>query len=915
MIKNDKFREQAEKLVSQMTLEEKMFLLTGHQHPVERLGLGEFFIGTEVARGFVGRENDRYSTVTPQPIGLAGTFDTDLIEKLGEIAGNECRAYYNEKKKSNLCVWGPTVDMERDPRWGRTEEAYGEDVCLAGEMTASYTRGLAGYDQNYFKTIPTLKHFCANNNEKNRISCNAYLPLRLKYEYYYSAFMNAIKYGGARSVMTAYNEINGIPAMCNPELNTILKDKWGLWFAVTDGGDFAQTVVNHKYCESHAETLAEGLKAGCDNMTDYDVLVKSSAEKALAEGLIAESDIDRAVSNVVYARLKLGQLAGDCPYDSITKDIVDNEESRKINLRASREQVVLLKNNGILPLRKKYGKIAVVGALANQNLRDWYTGVFRDAVSVSEGIGKEFPESEIVYDNLWDIVAVKASNGKYLSVHEDGTVHADTVEITDSEFFELQNWGENWNNLFSVKYGKYLSFADDTLKLNNSTIYDWFTRETFNILRVQGGFLFEEYLGHSRLNADTNGNIVFSSARAVTELNTFQIQYISSKYERAEKIAEQSDIVVFCTGNHPVQVAKECHDRTTLALNVQAGMAEHLYNCNKNTVMVLVSSYPYAINHENDTLPAIIYTTHAGANLGTAVSETLSGKNNPSGRLAMTWYRSENDLPDIMDYDIEKTGMTYMYFKGTPLYPFGYGLSYSDFEYCELSVICNDGIKADVTVKNVSDTDGDEVIQLYYTVENSAVSRPLKKLCAFARVHLMAGEEKTVTLSVPEHILQIYDTHSGEMLTETGIYRFMTGKNSAELSLTAEIEIKGQEIPVRNTSFSADSFDSGENVKICWAKNIKRHYVRTFGWSGTLVYKDVPFGKGKSLIVSVSSVMGETTLNISADSNKYELKVYPSVSFDDFKEYSIELPENISDMGELVLNTGEGAGILEVKIK
>ena len=197
----DKFRKQAKELVKKLTLDEKIRLIPNHQLPVESVGLKEFNLGTEAARGFVGRKDDEFSTVFPQPVGLAGTFDTELMQKLGEIAGRECRAYYNENPEISPCFWGPTVDMERDPRWGRTEEAYGEDVCLAGEMTKAYTKGMAGYDENYFLTIPTLKHFCANNNEENRIDCNAYLPLRLKYEYYYAAFMNAIKYGGARTVV------------------------------------------------------------------------------------------------------------------------------------------------------------------------------------------------------------------------------------------------------------------------------------------------------------------------------------------------------------------------------------------------------------------------------------------------------------------------------------------------------------------------------------------------------------------------------------------------------------------------------------------------------------------------------------------------------------------------------------------
>ncbi|MBQ3915484.1 MAG: glycoside hydrolase family 3 C-terminal domain-containing protein, partial [Ruminococcus sp.] len=569
---------------------------------------------------------------------------------------------------------GPTVDMERDPRWGRTEEAYGEDVCLAGEMTAAYTRGLAGDHPVYMKTIPALKHFCANNNEHNRGSCDAYLPPRLKHEYYYAAFRNAVVNGGARSVMTAYNEINGLPGMLNTDVRDILMNDWGIWFAVTDGGDFSQTLTYHHFFDSHAETFAQALKAGVGTMTDLASLSENAAKDALDRGLITTADLDEAVENLIFARLKLGHLAEDCPYDSITTDCVDSPEYRKVNLRAALEQVVLLKNDGTLPLKKSAGTIAVVGALADESLMDWYTGVYRDAVSAVEGVRRQFPESNVVTDSLWDRVAVKGANGKYLAVHEDGSASFDADSVSEYSTFELQDWGENWQNLYSPALRKYLRVSEDgSLRLHNRTIYDWFTRETLNLFPTSEGVLIEEFLTHKRLTCGEDGKVSFTADRFVSPEKLFSIEVISSGRERAANIAEKADAVVYCVGNYPVQVAKECHDRKTLALNIQPGMALHLHSHNPNTVMALISSYPYSICQENEVLPAILYSTHAGAHLGTALAMVLSGDYNPAGRLAMTWYRSELDLPDIMNYDIESGGTTYMYFRGKPLYSFGYG--------------------------------------------------------------------------------------------------------------------------------------------------------------------------------------------------------------------------------------------------
>ena len=914
MKQTDISREAAAALVAQMSIEEKLGLLTTHQHAVERLGLPEFYIGTEVARGYVGREESRYSTVFPQPVGMAATFDKNLMHRLGEIAGNECRAYYNTDRRSGLCVWGPTVDMERDPRWGRTEEAYGEDVCLAGEMTAAYTSGMAGDHPVYLRVLPTLKHFCANNTEETRASGNSYLPPRLKYEYYYGAFMPAVRYGGARSVMAAYNEVNGVPAMCNPELETLLRQQWGLWFTVTDGADFGQNVYMHRYCESHAESYAEGIAAGCDIMTDEDSLTAAAAKKALESGLLSEEALDRMLTNVIYARMRLGQLSDDCPYDAVTADCIDCEESRAVNLQAAQEQIVLLKNNGLLPLPPKQ-IIAVCGALAEENLMDWYTGYFRDAVTVTEGIRKAYPESEIRTDSLWDIVTIQAANGKYLSVHADGACAFDADTVTESEQFELQDWGENWQNLFSCKYRKYLRVSDDaTLRLHQRRIYDWFTHETFRLLQTPEGTVFESLMHHRRMCADASGTLLFRQMPAISAENVFTVSVFSSGAARAEALASECDAVIYCTGNHPVQTAKECYDRKTLALQTQAGMAEHLCSVNPATVMMLISGYPYAINAEQEKLPAILWSSHAGAPLGTAAASVISGAYSPAGRLPMTWYRSELDLPEITDYDIETAQTTYQYFRGKPLYPFGYGLSYAAFRYEALQILtaADGALRAEVTVRNLTDTESDEVIELYYTVPDSAVSRPLKKLCGFARSHFSAGERKTVTVQIPAYTLQIYDTHSMTMMTEAGRYHFYAGSSSDNLPLEAVIPVAGHAVPLRRESFEAAMFDSADSLTIGYCRKLHRHDLRSAGWGGTAVYSGVPFAGKHTLLVSAAAITGESRIQIGIGSHSLEFRIQPSDSRDDFRRYSAKLPDGLPDSGIMTVYLGGGASLLDI---
>lgn len=922
MDKHDPLRARAVELVKQLSTDEKFTFLTAHQKPVERLGLSEFRIGTEIARGFVGRSEDKHSTVFPQPIGLAGTFDKELMHELGNIAGDECRAYYNGGSNGDLCLFGPTVDMERDPRWGRTEEAYGEDVCLAGEMTAAYTRGLAGDDPVYVKTIPGMKHFCANNNEHERGSCNAFLPPRLKYEYYYAAFRNAIEFGGAKCAMASYNEINHLPAILNPELQTILKDKWGMWFTVSDGGDLSQTLTLHDFFDRHSEALAESVKAGGDVMLETEVLTEKAAKEALESGLMTEEDLDKAVENVLYARLKLGHLSDDCPYDKIGADVINCPAHEELNLRATREQIVLLENSGLLPVKNEPKKIAVVGALADENLMDWYTGIFRDAVSPVEGMRREFPDSEVIHDSLWDIVAIEADNGKYLSIHEDGTIWADADEIGENELFEMHIWDEHskdlgkrrdcyWTNFFSPKYKRFMQFnGEGILHLNNRTVYDWYTLESFNyVLDSSTGYEYlRDLMRGGRMTADSSGKITFDIGMNGQNMH---IHVCDPGAKRAEKLRDECDLIVYCTGNCPLQVAKECFDRETLSLNIQQDCRTILSEAEDKLVTVLISSYPFAITGAKN----LIYTTHAGAHLGTAVAETISGRNVPGGKLAMTWYRSELDLPDIMEYDIERGCTTYMYFKGKPLYPFGYGLSYASFEYLEMELKGGNNPEAIIHVRNTSETDGDEVVQLYFTVPDSKLKRPAKKLCAFERVHIKAGETAEVTLSVPRHILEIYDTHSCSMFVEKGVYRFMAGGCSDNLPLSGETPVNGKMIPLRASHFSADSFDSYFNLETAWSKRLHKHYIRTNNWGATAVYEDCPIGNSKQLTLYAAAFMGNGTLYINVAEKHMEIQLTPADGYDDFSEYTAELPEGLPESGTITISMSGDVSLLDIALK
>ncbi len=912
---NDVFLKRARELAAKLTDEEKLGMITTHQLPAERVGIGEFYIGTEVARGYVGRSEDKPSTVFPQPVGLAATFDCELMYSLGRIAGEEARAYYNEEKRGGLALWGPTVDMVRDPRWGRTEEAYGEDVMLAGELTAAYTLGMAGENsEGFYKTVPTLKHFCANNNERDRGSFDAYLPPRLKYEYYYAAFENAIRYGGARSVMAAYNEINGLPAIMDTELETLLKAEWGLWFVVSDGGDFSQNVTAHHYCDTYSEAYELSLKAGCDIMTDVEPLVKKAAQKALADGRITMADIDKTVVNTLYARLRLGQF-DKTEFDDIGREVIDCPAHREVNARAALEQMVLLKNDGLLPLKSGYGKIAVVGAMADESLMDWYTGYSTYRNSVLDGMRGRF--GEVVHDSLWDIVSLKAPNGRYLCAHEDGSVRADSETPEDGALFELQDWGENWCVLFSVKYKRYVRlFDDNTIRLHRRTIYDWFTRETFNLREYCGRTIIEEFLDHRRLTSDDNGMLTVSEKRAVSEDMLWEIVTVSSGKDRAVKLARECDTVICCTGNYPVMTAKECYDRSTLALNVQAGMTQTLAAVNPRTVLMLVSSYPYAVCEESECAAAVLWSSHAGAELGRAAAAVISGDHSPAGRLPLTWYRSELDLPDIGCYDIASTGSTYMYFDGEPLYPFGHGLSYAKFAYGTptLTQYEDGSLELSVEIENLSDIAADEVVQVYFRMDKSALSRPIKKLCGFERKHFEACEKAVVRINIPRHILRVYDVRAEKMIVEGGVYRFMVGASSADIRAEVTAEVGGESLSARGNSFPAESFDAAKGIRLTYSQKLRRCFVRCTAWSGELTYGGLETESPVTAVeVKGLSMNGVGSVSIKLGGSEAECELYPADSEDDFSVCRALFPEPVR-ADTLTVKIGSGCNISHITV-
>jgi beta-glucosidase len=599
---------------------------------------------------------------------------------------------FHARERGAIIVRAPNADLARDPRWGRSEESFGEDPYLVGAMATAYVRGLQGDDPKYWRTASLLKHFLANSNENGRDRSSSDFDDRLFHEYYAAGFRAAIVDGGARAYMAAYNAHNGTPCTTHPMLEEITVRLWGQnGIKGTDGGALTLLCTAHKAYPDLAHAAAASVKAGISQFLDK---YREPIRDALAQGLLSEADVDRALRQNFRVMLKLGLLDSPerDPYATVDpNDEPWQREAHKAVARlATQESIVLLKNERrFLPLdAASLGSVAVIGPRAGEVLFDWYSGSPPYMVSPVDGI--------------------KQKLGKE----------------------------------------KTLLFARDN----------------------QSGL--------------------------------------------AVKAAKAADVAIVVVGNHPngdvgswqmvalPSYGREGVDRQSISLEDEQ-LIRAVYAANPRTVVVLLASFPYAIGWTAEHVPAIVHATHSSQELGRALADVLFGAYNPGGRLVTTWPRSLGDLPPMMDYDI-RHGRTYQYFKSKPLFPFGYGLSYTAFAYSSLGVsaksIPDDGaVTVHFDVKNTGDREGDEVAQLYVRHVGSRLPRPLQELKGFRRVHLAAGASAHVELVVRAADSGYWDRQKQGFIVEPGPLEIRVGSSSADIRLTKTISIAGPSLAKNGT--------------------------------------------------------------------------------------------------------------------
>ena len=543
-------RERAEYLVSRMTAEEKCACFSLWLRN-ERLGFAASTCGGEGAHGVQARagQGEAYpptpTTSFTQPIGMAATFDRALIRKAGDVTGKESRAFGNAVGKGGHTRLCPTVDLCRDPRWGRNEEGYGEDPYLTGKMASEYIIGMQD-EHNYdgspvkpgergdrIRTGAVLKHFYANNQEWRRCYDNFHLSDKVKYDYELEPFRYCAVEGHAEGVMSSYNEINHLPAMLNHEIQDLLKDRWGIHYAMTDGGDFLQTVTFHHYFDTHAETLAEGVRAGVDAMLDNPAEVTKAAKEALERGLITEAEMDKSVICTISELIRQGVFDPEDPYAELDMADVGTDEAKRISLQMSKESNVLLKNEGgFLPFSPN-DDIALVGQAGGSWFMDWYGGTPLYKVTLKAGLEKKM-HRPVPYDSGLNLVRFRAGD-KYVGASRPAPVHRDPANpeaaelilvdrAEDAVVFEQHNWGWGSHFLYAPAYGKYLTAGTDgKITLSSDEPFTFRIYENFTIGKADA----------VRLPEPRNANCV--------ELSEYWND-------------EECDIRIYCFGNRNVYV-------------------------------------------------------------------------------------------------------------------------------------------------------------------------------------------------------------------------------------------------------------------------------------------------------------------------------------------------------------------------
>ncbi|MGW3554544.1 glycoside hydrolase family 3 C-terminal domain-containing protein [Streptomyces griseoincarnatus] len=876
------FAERVDDLLSRLTLDERTGFLHQFGPAVERLGVAAFRTGQEALHGVAWMGP---ATVFPQAVGLGATWNEDLVRRVGEAVSREVRAMRARDERVGLNVWSPTVNLLRHPLWGRNEEGYSEDPRLTSAIATAYTRGLRGDHPVYWRTAPVLKHWLAHNNETRRDTTSSSVRPRVLHEYDLRAFRDAVEAGAVAGVMPAYNLVNGRPNHVSPYLREHLR----AWtdeelLVCSDAGAPSNLVDSEHYFDTHEEATAAALRAGVDSFTDHGTdssKIVARVKGALKQGLLGEEDVDRAVRRQLSVRFRLGEFDPDRdPYAG--ERAFDTPEHRALAREAAEQAVVLLKNDGLLPLAPG-GRVAVVGPLADECKLDWYSGSLIHRSTPLEGLYERFGADRVEFAEGVDRVLLRTSAGAFLHVSpapdvpeaargEEGALdpallagRTDLPPLTagpDGTELALVDWGDGVLTLRAPD-GRYLSVADDGyLRASADQPGGWIVQETFR-LEPHGDGQLLRHLGTGHPVRVTPDGVRADGG----DPEVFELVVTERGEDAVARAAAAADVVVVVAGNDPHINGRETEDRTTLRLPAQQErLLRAARTANPRTVLTLVSAYPYAVDPAD--LPAVLWTAHGGQAAGTALARVLAGDVSPAGRLPQTWYADDADLPELLDYDVIGGRQTYLYFEGTPLFPFGHGLSYAVFAYGELTAdVTESGVRAAFEVTNTGAVTADEVAQLYGRAVDPSVRRPRRELLGHRRVTLAPGESTRLCFDLPLSAFAFWDVAAGRWRVEPGAYELLACASSEDVRLSTTITLvgePGEPRPVVERGLEAADFDEQSGTEIVDRTKESGDAVTPLGGKdGELLYRRCDLG---AEVREVSVVMSGTgTVEVALD--------------------------------------------------
>jgi len=935
------FQERAADLISRMTPEEKQSLLGNTMPAVPRLGINPYDVWGEALHGVLGRTfiSGRTATSFPNSVALGSSWDPELMKRETSVIADEARGF-NYDVIYTLTYWSPVVEPVRDPRWGRTGESFGEDPFLVSQIGRGFIQGLMGDDPVYLKAVPCGKHYFANNSEFNRHTGSSDMDNRDMREFYLFPYKTLIEKDKLPSIMTCYNAVNGVPMSADKYLvDTIARKTYGLDGYITgDCGAISDIFTGHNYAKSNPEAAAMGLKSGVD--TDCGSVYQTSALEAIKQGLITEADMDLALTNMFTVRMRLGEFdpKSKVPYAGIRPSIINDPAHNELAIEVATKTPVLLKNNIVaktgrkaLPLKADaLKKIAIIGPQAERVELGPYSGMPEQSLRVTPlaGIKNYIEQNKLKTEVVSSTGANTARTSEFFTLIRFSTVKKDgTVKDHDASKFDAAAQGivvgaRQWQNVTmrGINDGSWSSY-------NNVDITDVDSiRFSLNVANPDGGII-EVRLGSSTGNLIATAKVTgtqqgtggfggfggFGRTRTIpAKLNTLGVtgpQTVVFVYRTPEAaaidketvaLASSADVALVFVGTDD-RTAGEESDRFNIQLpGNQYELIKSVAAANPNTIIVLQSLGMVEVDQfkDNPNIAGIIWTGFNGQAQGTAMAKILFGDVNPGGKLNATWYKSLNDLQAITDYTLRggqgKNGRTYWYFTKDVSYEFGYGLSYTTFEYSNFSIsnnaiTPNDKIAVSVDVKNTGAVDGDEVVQVYVRTPDSPASleRPIKRLKGFQRITIAAGQTKTVSIDIDCADLWFWDSRNNRIMFDQGKYIFEIGASSKDIRGQVEAKMSGTYNAVLKTvvaecgkvvlrpgntvqtsvtaAMSDDSFFNIKNAKVTYKSN--NPVVASVDEKGLVTAK----GIGTASIFAYITVNGKTL------SDSYPLKVMPDL--------------------------------------